>query len=164
MNPSKRNFYAVTVMALALFALGCLVILFVFVPKWQQQPPVEFLQWFAQNGKTIGVIMLPLEMIPLVLSVAALIKSRAVRRTMGPWLLVNLCNVAILALFVFYFLPVNRAFMAGSMPLLEVPAALREWQHFHSIRTVLAGLAVLFSGQALSTLLRHKSDALPVSK
>ena len=164
MNPSNRKFYAVTASALTLFTLGCMVILFFFVPKWQQQHPAEFLQWFAQNSKIVGAIMLPLEMIPLVLSVAALIKSRAARNTTKPWLLVNLCNVAILAMFVFYFLPVNRAFMEGSMSLLEVPQALKDWQHFHSIRTVLSLLSVLFSSLSLSTLLRQKPDVLSVSE
>jgi hypothetical protein len=164
MNPSHRRFYAFTATALALFTLGCLVILFAFVPRWQQQPPAEFIQWFGQHGKTIGAVMLPLEMIPFVLSLRALVKSRAARNTTGPWVCVNLCNAAILALFVFYFLPVNGAFMNGAMPLPEVPEALHDWQRFHVIRTILSALAVLFSARALTSLRRQQPDPLPLSR
>ena len=61
-------------------------------------------------------------------------------------------------------MPLNAAFMEGTMPLTDVPKALRDWQFFHGIRTILSLLAVLFSGKTLSILLRQRANTLPMPK
>jgi hypothetical protein len=151
MKQPKLTIETMATAALSLFAAGCLVILFVFIPMWQQSAPAEFLQWFADHGKTVGMVMLPLEMAPLMLTLVSYIRSRGAHGTKPTWLLLaNICNGIILVMFFAYFLPVNAAFMNGSMPLGEVEGALKYWQFFHIIRTILSLLAVFFSGLALT--------------
>jgi TRAP-type C4-dicarboxylate transport system permease large subunit len=147
----QPTIYVMATTALSLFTAGCLVILFVFVPMWQQLDPAAFLQWFADYGKTVGMVMLPLEMAPLMLSLVSYFRSRNEPNTRNSWLLLtNICNVIILLMFIVYFLPVNGAFIDGSMPLQEVPGALKYWQFFHTIRTAVSLLAVIFSALALT--------------
>jgi hypothetical protein len=164
MNQSKHMLYAVTTLALAIFTMGCLVILFVFVPMWLESGSREFLQWFARHGKTIGAFMLPLELIPLLLSLIAYIRSSKAGKPFTTWLLLtNSCNFLILGMFILYFLPLNSAFMNGTMPVDQVPEALKEWQLFHIYRTILSLLAVIFSGiayKASLTTIRNKEAIL----
>lgn len=151
MKQSNFNLYTVTAIALSVFAGGCLVVLLGFVPMWKQLQPAEFLQWFSENGKTIGVIMLPLEMIPFTLSVRSYLKLRKTQgssRTM--LLLANICNMIILAMFFMYFLPVNASFLDGSMPFEKVSEALNNWQYFHLNRTILSILAAIFGILAIA--------------
>jgi len=144
--------YAATTTALTLFAIGCLVILFVYVPMWQNSEPAFFINWFAANGKAIGMVMLPLEMAPLMLSLVTLVKFRKLNPQGDTFfLLANTCNFIILVLFLVYFLPANAAFMDKSLPLVEVKEALAEWEVYHVIRTALALLSAFFFGLAVYT-------------
>ncbi len=157
--------YAATTLALAIFTMGCLVILFVFVPMWLESGPREFLQWFTRNGKTIGAFMLPLEIIPLLLSLIAYLRSRRAGKPTSTWLLLsNSCNFIILGMFLMYFLPLNSAFMNGTLPVDQVPQALKEWQLFHVYRTILSLLAVIFSGLAYRSSLTRIRNKVAILK
>lgn len=153
MRQSNFNLYSLNVIALSVFAVACLVILIVFVPMWQQLEPGNFLQWFNEHGKTVGIIMLPLEMIPLILSLRSYLKLRKLPGASGKLMLLsNICNIIILTLFFIYFLPVNAAFMDGSMAAEKVRGSLSLWQFVHIIRTVLAFVATVFAMTTIASL------------
>ena len=146
MNPPfKINLTTCARVLLALFALGCLIILFYFVPMWQAMQPELFLQWFSANGIIIGMIMLPLEMAPLVMCLVLLIKNMHDVSSKRFALLVNSSNLLILVLFLVFFLPANNNLMDPNSNPAIVPSILSDWKWFHSVRTMLAIASFTFS-------------------
>jgi hypothetical protein len=132
--------------AQSLFAVACLVILIDFVPMWQNLSPSTFLQWFADHGKDVGKVMLPLEIMPLMLSLNCYIRSAKQHDPIMKKLFSTcICNFVILAMFFLYFLPLNSSFMNQSLHIAEVRQALADWQFFHVIRTIIAFIAAMFS-------------------
>lgn len=144
MKQTKFLGYPLAIAGLSLFSAACIVILVVFVPMWQNTYPGEFLQWFSDHGKTVGMIMLPLEIAPLVLTLICYLKLRRIKGTGSmALLLANLCNFAILYMFIVYFLPLNASFMDNSIPVKDVSDALKYWESLHTIRTILSLVAVM---------------------
>lgn len=162
MKQSKLLVHQLATIALSMFSAGCLIILVVFVPAWQESDPAKFLDWFSDHGKTIGMIMLPLEIAPLMLTLISYVKFRTPdggKRIV--LLLANICNFTVLYMFIVHFLPINASFMDNSMPLEKVPAALKQWEFLHTLRTILSLLAVIFSILALPGRLPGASSYSP---
>ena len=139
MNQSyKINLATLARILLGLFALGCVIILLYFLPKWHAMEPEVFLRWFSENGKTIGMIMLPLEMAPLVMCVVLLVRRRHDLSGERYGLAVNGSNLLILILFVLFFLPANKTLMDVNTNSARVSSILSDWKVFHTVRTILA--------------------------
>ncbi|UKB78108.1 DUF1772 domain-containing protein [Chryseobacterium sp. MEBOG07] len=134
----------------SLFVGGCTVILFVLVPFWQKIAAEDFLTWFSFNSKSVGLTMLPLEAVPLIISISTYIiayKQRLTTRNI--WLANLICNVIILIMFFAYFMPANAAMASKNIPIEHVAGELKRWEIIHSLRTFLAILAILFCGLAM---------------
>lgn len=139
MNQShKINLATLAQILLGLFALGCVIILLYFLPKWQAMEPEVFLRWFSANGKTIGMIMLPLEMAPLVMCMVLLVGRRHDLSGERYGLVVNGSNLLILIMFVLFFLPANKTLMDVHTNPAQVSSILRDWKLLHTVRTILA--------------------------
>jgi hypothetical protein len=148
-----RNNSSLSILTLSLlsaFAGGCLIVLFVLVPFWQNSTAEIFLSWFTTNSKAVGLTMLPMEVFPLI--TCAILYFVARRQKMSNqilWLLTNICNLIILAIFIVYFLPTNTAMASGTFSADKVSAELQQWKTMHIIRTILSALAVVFCGLAI---------------
>ncbi|KMQ64657.1 hypothetical protein ACM46_10440 [Chryseobacterium angstadtii] len=100
----------------SLFTGGCLVILFVLVPFWQQSNADDFLAWFSKYSSNIAKIMLPLEVIPLLVSILVFYLSYKQKESTRKWWLLNLLsNIIVLLLFIFYFKPANASLASGTI-------------------------------------------------
>ncbi|SHG70821.1 anthrone oxygenase family protein [Chryseobacterium sp. OV279] len=129
----------------SLFTGGCLVILFVLVPFWQKSNPEDFLLWFSINSPNIAKIMLPLEVIPLILSVLTFYLVNKQKDETRKWWLLNLAaNVIILLLFFIYFMPANSSMSSGTIMKNQVKSELMKWEMIHLMRTVLTGISTIF--------------------
>ncbi|RXM53491.1 MULTISPECIES: anthrone oxygenase family protein [unclassified Chryseobacterium] len=134
----------------SLFVGGCSVILFVLVPFWQKITAEEFLVWFSSNSKSVGLTMLPLEAIPLLISISTyIIAYKQKLNTKNLWFYNLLCNVVILIMFFLYFMPANTAMASKTIPIEHVAQELKRWELLHILRTLLAILSILFCGIAI---------------
>jgi hypothetical protein len=145
-----KKIYSWTISFLALFAGGSITVLFILVPIWQSLAPEEVLAWFANFGARVGITMVPMQVIPLVLSIYAWYISADTVRLL--WLMTNVSNGIILLMLLIYFLPVNFSFVNGTISLEDVSSELVTWEIIHVIRTFLTIISVVFAVMALLKL------------
>ena len=143
----KTSFlYTLTIALLSVFAGGCLTILFIIVPFWYTLSPTGLMDWFAAFGPRVGITMLPMEIIPLVLSVGCWFRSKKEGANPKEWMVVSISNLLMLLSFFVYFLPVNFSFVSHKLNASEVGPELVRWEIMHIGRTILsilsAGLAI----------------------
>ena len=140
--------YISTIALLALFAGSSITIWFIVLPFWHSLPPTELMQWFHDFGPRVGITMLPMEIIPLLLTVAA---YRYARKSGADgsrlWLWTTFSNITILIMLA-YFLPVNFQFVNQTMDPRDVPAELLRWELLHIVRTILSVISTLLAGLA----------------
>lgn len=138
-----------TVVFLSLFAGAAIFVLFVMTHAWKYMGLVEAASWFRNFGSLMEGVMLPLEIIPLILSGILFLRLRkASSPASHMWLWVNCLNVATLASFFIYFLPVNVAFIDNTIHANEIAGELQRWQIVHAFRTLAIVLAVIIAMRA----------------
>ena len=142
--------YIWTIASLSLFAGGSITILFIFIPFWYSLQPTELMQWFTDFGPIVGITMLPMQIIPLLLSAYSYILSKKRKEEYKKlWLFVNLSNVFILIMFFAYFLPVNFLFVNQTMHPGDVTNELIRWEIMHVARTILSVLSFVIAIAAI---------------
>jgi hypothetical protein len=135
-----KNFslYIWTIALLGLFAGGAIVVLFILVPFWQELSPDGVMVYFQDYGTRIGFTMLPMEMIPFILSVICYFTSRKANDAgKNVWLCIIISNVIILAMLVVYFIPVNLSFIHKAILPENVADEMVKWKVIHAARTAL---------------------------
>jgi len=152
----NTSVYISAIALLGLFAGGNIIIWFIILPFWQSLPANELMQWFSNYGPRVGITMLPMQIIPLILSIWAynLTRKRDIEGK-GLWLWVNVSNVVILIMFLAYYLPVNLQFVNQTMNPDDVPSELVRWEMIHIARTILAVLSTLLAIIAYFKLVRN---------
>ena len=150
------SLYITTIALLWLFAGGSITILFIIIPFWHSLTPNELLLWFNHYGVRVGITMLPMQVIPFILSICAYISVKKRNEDgKGLWLWVNVSNIIILIMLLAYFLPVNFQFVNQTMNPDEVPSELIRWEIIHIARTVLTGLSAVLAIIAYFKLVRN---------
>jgi hypothetical protein len=127
-----------TVALLGLFSGGAVVILLILVPSWQEMQPDAFMEWVGNFGSRLGFTMVPMEMIPFVLSIVCFFIARKNNQAGKKfWLAIIISNVVILAMLIVYFIPVNLSFIHKTFPAEKVADELVKWKMIHAARTAL---------------------------
>lgn len=152
----NTSVYISTIALLGLFTGGNIIIWFIVLPFWQSLPANELMQWFHNYGPRVGITMLPMQIIPLVLSIWAynLVRKKDIEGK-GLWLWVNVSNVTILIMFLVYYLPVNLQFVNQTMNPNVVSSELVRWEIIHIARTILAVLSTVLAIIAYFKLVRN---------
>lgn len=136
-------FQALAIVGSAAFAGVMLAIGIILGGFWISLPAADFLLWF-QNHNHLVVRTIPLVVVPTLVGLAgSLWLSWADRAARLWWLAALGCIIAVLALTAAYFLPMNATFVAGTVPLADVPARLGSWLAMHWLRIVLAFVAAV---------------------
>jgi len=151
--------YLMTIALLAFFAGGAIFVLFVLLPFWQSLEPEALMDWFRNFGSRLGIIMMPMEILPLILSVCAWFiakKNKNAGRNLWAW--VNVLNIIILSMFFVYFLPVNLEFINKTADPAGVPAEMIKWKMIHGIRTLFTILSTVLAVLAFSKYLKSKTN------
>jgi Domain of unknown function (DUF1772) len=147
-----------SVIALSLFSGAFLFIALVVVKFWQTIEPEVFLNWMNDNFFRFPTLMIPLNMISLVLTIAALgtaWKSQSPSRlALG---LSSICIFACTLTFPIYFAGANEDFLSRTISLPQISSAIDTWATWHWVRTGLAILALTFASFGL---LRHSSTQI----
>lgn len=141
-----------TIALLGLFAGGCIAVLCILIPFWHSLSPSELMLWFHNYGPTVAVTMLPMQIIPLLLSIYIYF---LLRKTSGSaknmWLWVNTSNVVVLIMLLVYFVPVNIELVNQTMNPAIVPSELARWEAIHVARTALTVFSTALAVVAYST-------------
>ena len=136
--------------ALGVYAGAMLTEGFVLVPFWRALPPAEFLRWYAANDRRLVGFFGPVTSAAGVTALAAAGVSLWEGHP-GRWPAVVaavLMLVSVAAYFV-YFERVNARFAAAAIPVDDVGAELARWNAWHTMRTVLSGVALAAALAAL---------------
>jgi hypothetical protein len=145
----SKAIYLWTSALLSLFAGGSIIILFILVPFWQSLSPEAVTEWFKNFGSVTGFTMMPMEIVPLLLSAYCWLRAKKLNEEgKNAWLLVNICNLIILAMFFLYFLPVNLLFINKTIDPALIAGELVKWKIIHAGRTLLTLLSALLAVSA----------------
>lgn len=152
----NTSVYLSTIALMGLFAGSGITILFIIVPFWHSLSSHELMQWFSNYGPRVGITMLPMQIIPLILSIWAYKLARK-RNEEGKdlWLWVNVSNSMMLMMFLVYYLPVNLQFVNQTMHPSDVPSELVRWEIIHIVRVILSVLSTVLAIIAYFKLVRN---------
>jgi hypothetical protein len=143
---------------LSILAGGAILILFILVPFWQTLSPDAFMEWVKNFGNRLGFTMLPMEMIPFLLSIAAyFVAKKANDGGKNLWLGVMVCNVIVLAMLLIYFIPVNLSFINKTIAPENVPGELVKWKMIHTARTIFIVLSMVLGILATGKNMKKQS-------
>jgi hypothetical protein len=142
---------------LSAFSGALFFIAAVLVKFWQSVEPEIFLNWMTENFFRLPMIMVPLNVIALVMTLAALVaswKSGIYPRLF--WFAGFIFLFACTITFPIYFAGANAEFTEQTIPLTAVAIKLNTWSQWHWVRTGLAIAATLCTG--LGAALQSQSD------
>jgi hypothetical protein len=148
--------------ALNAFSGALLFTALVLVKFWQSTEPETFLDWMTDHFFRLPTIMVPLNVIALITTLAALVlswKSGFYGRLFWGLGLVFLfaCTIT----FPIYFAGANAEFTEQTIPLTVVASKINTWSQWHWFRTTLAMLAAVWAGLGCAVTLQSESEALP---
>jgi hypothetical protein len=139
-----------SVITLSLFSGAFLFIALVIVKFWQGVEPDIFLSWMSDHFFRFPTLMVPLNMIALVLTIAAwgaAWKSQPSNRlALG---LSTACIFVCTLTFPLYFAAANAEFLNRAIALPQVSRAIDTWSIWHWARTGLALSALIFASFGL---------------
>ena len=139
MNNLARILNLLSVVSLSLFSGAYLFIAFVVVRFWQAVEPDIFLNWMGEHFFRFPTLMIPLNMISLLITIAAFgtaWKSYPTSRiSLG---LSLICIFASTLTFPIYFAGANAEFLNRAIALPQIGDAIRTWATWHWLRTGLA--------------------------
>jgi Domain of unknown function (DUF1772) len=150
MNNIAQVLNLLSVISLSVFSGAFLFIAFVVVGFWQAAAPEVFLNWMSDNFYRFPALMVPLNMIALLLTIAAFgtgWKSRPSSRI--PSGLSVVCIFACTLTYQIYFAGANAEFLNRSIDLSQIGNAIQTWATWHWVRTGLSIAALIFSSWGL---------------
>ncbi|HET6991408.1 MAG TPA: hypothetical protein VFJ43_08800 [Bacteroidia bacterium] len=147
-----------TIALLGLFSGGAIVILLILVPSWQTMQPDAFMDWVGNFGSRLGFTMVPMEMIPFLLSIICFFVARKNNQAgKNLWLAIIISNVIILAMLFVYFIPVNLSFIHKTFPSENVADELMKWKMIHAARTALTVMNFVLGIFAVKKSLKNQA-------
>jgi Domain of unknown function (DUF1772) len=160
MNNLARILNLLSVISLSLFSDAFLFIAFVVVRFWQAVAPEVFLNWMSDHFYRFPVLMVPLNMVALLLTIAAFgmaWKSQPSSRI--PLGLSVVCIFACTLTYQIYFAGANAEFLNRSIEVSQIENAIQTWATWHWLRTGLTIAALLFSSWGL-LLPKDRDDSI----
>jgi uncharacterized membrane protein len=158
MSSVSKIFNLLSVISLSLFSGAFLFIALVVVKFWQAVEPNIFLAWMNDNFFRFPLLMIPLNMVALLMTIAAF--GTAWKSNSSNKLLLGLSLICIFictSTYSIYFEGANAEFLNRSIlvsrrsanELSQVSSALNTWSNWHWLRTILAIAALGFASWGL---------------
>jgi len=137
--------YAITTVAIGLFAGALLTEASILVPYWQRMKPADFFHLHSELGPNLFRYFAPLTIISVSLSVTSAAVSTYIADT-SVWRITAaiLCLTALVIFFI-YFKKTNAKFTNHSLGDVELGPTLKRWAQWHWSRTALIIAAFLCS-------------------
>lgn len=152
--------------ALSLFSGAFLFIALVVVKFWQAVEPEVFLNWMSDHFFRFPTLMVPLNMIALVLTIAAF--GTAWKSKSESQLALGLSTIFIFVCtltFPIYFAGANAEFLNRMLPLPQIESAIDTWATWHWVRTglvisalILASFGLFQQSSTQTKRLHHEHD------
>jgi hypothetical protein len=146
----SRILNLLSVIALSLFSGAFLFIAFVVVRFWQAVEPDTFLNWMSDHFFRFPALMVPLNMVALLFTIATFgtaWQSRPISRI--PLGLSVICIFACTITYPIYFAGANAEFLNRAIALPLIGDAIHTWATWHWVRTGLAIAALIFASWGL---------------
>jgi hypothetical protein len=126
---------------------------------WKSLTPSEFVSWFATHSRRLGTIMIPLGVITLLVSLAAVAVSWRSSSNRRRWAVIAaLCALCVMVSYFVFFAGANASFTRGGLPDSAVRALLDKWAVWHWGRTFLG----LVGFVAATLALESRATDIPV--
>jgi hypothetical protein len=150
-------FQVLALIALSLFSGALLFVAVVVIKIWQAEEPNTFLSWMSESFFRFPTIMVPLNLISLLMIIAALVTSwRSNPNNRLPLVLGLMSLLTCTITFPVYFASANAEFVTHAINLNDVAEKIKIWSNWHWFRTGLALLSICF----ISWALLNKSDEI----
>lgn len=143
-------FQVLALIALSLFSGALLFIAIAVVKFWQVVEPEIFLSWMNEHFFRFPTIMIPLNMVSLLMLIAALaISWKPQPRSRLPLSLGLIALFGCTITFPIYFAGANAEFLSHAIDLTAVAEKIGIWSNWHWFRTGLVILSIIFVSWAL---------------
>lgn len=162
MNNTAQILNLLAVVSLSLFSGAFLFIAVVVIGFWQAVAPEVFLNWMSDNFYRFPTLMVPLNMVALLLTIAAFgtaWKSRPSSRI--PLGISVFCIFACTLTYQIYFAGANAKFLNRSIDLPQIGDAIHTWATWHWVRTGLAISALICASWGL-LLPQDRGDSIAI--
>ena len=162
MNNLARILNLLSVISLSLFSGAFLFIAVVVVGFWRSVAQDVFLNWMSDHFYRFPTLMVPLNMIALLLTIAAFgtaWKSRPSSRI--PLGLSVVCIFFFFFTYQIYFAGANAEFLNRSIEVSQIENAIDTWATWHWLRTGLSIGALVFASWGL-LLSKERDDSIGV--
>jgi hypothetical protein len=161
MNNLARILNLLSVVSLSLFSGAFLFIAFVVVRFWQAVEPDVFLSWMSDHFFRFPALMVPLNMISLLLAIAAFGTAwKSLPQSRLPLGLSLVCIFMCTITFPFYFAGANAEFLNRTLALPQIADAIHTWATWHWLRTGLAISALAFASWGLLVVPTNHEDQI----
>jgi hypothetical protein len=148
-----------SVVVLGLFSGAFLFIALVVVKFWQAVEPEVFLVWMNDHFFRFPMLMVPLNMVSLLLAIAAFGTTWKVRpHSRLPLGLSLICIFACTITFPIYFAGANAEFLNRTIAIPDISTAIQTWANWHWLRTTLAFMALAFASWGLLQQSFHQTE------
>jgi hypothetical protein len=150
MNNLARILNLLSVVSLSLFSGAFLFIAFVIVRFWKAVEPDIFLSWMSDHFFRFPALMVPLNMVSLLLTIAAFGTAWTSRPANRIPLGLSLISIfACTITYPIYFAEANAEFLNRAIALPLIGDAIHTWATWHWARTGLAIAALTFGSWGL---------------
>lgn len=159
MTNLARILNLLSIVSLSLFSGAFLFIAFVVVRFWEAVEPDVFLNWMSDHFFRFPALMMPLNMVSFLLTIAAFgtaWKSRPTSRI--PLGLSLIFIFACTLTYSIYFAGANAEFLSRAIALPLIGDAIRTWAVWHWARTGLAIAALTFASWGLLISPKDRDD------
>jgi hypothetical protein len=161
MNNLALIFNLLSVVSLSLFSGAFLFIAFVVVRFWEAVEPDAFLSWMSDHFFRFPALMVPLNMVSLLLTLAAFGTAWKPRPTSRiPLGLSVVCIFVCTLTYSIYFAGANAEFLSQAIALPQIGAAINTWAAWHWARTGLAIAALTFASWGLLMSPKNQEDEI----
>jgi Domain of unknown function (DUF1772) len=160
MNNFAKTLNLLSIVSLSLFSGAFLFIAFVIVGFWQSLAPEVFLNWMNNNFYRFPALMVPLNMVALLLTIATFVTAwRSRPNSRVPLGLSVVCIFACTVTYPIYFAGANAEFLNRSIELQQISKAIDTWATWHWVRTSLTIGALIYASWGL-LLPKEQGDSI----
>ena len=142
------------------FSVGLILTSVVIVESWASMEPTAAIDWFAEFGLPLGIVMVPFGGLAMMFSAVALLSTLPSLRKTGVnwyWLAAFVLAASTMLLLPVYFWDANTLFFDGTILPADVTSEIQRWKFWNWIRTI---LSVLASSTILLALLRETRSSV----
>lgn len=154
----------ISIICLASFAGGMVMLYTALVSFWKQIPPADFLDWFSNYSSGIEDATGPFVKLSMLLPLISIILVWKVPRSRLYWLLSYAFVIGIMVVTFAFFIEANSSFASKTIELSLVAEKVNTWGNLHLLRIGMGFISAILGGIGLVKYIGSMNSNQPDGK